>query len=291
MIQTLEGMLRRYCSFGKKFKDGEGYTHDWVSLLPSLEFAYNSSVHLTTGKAPFDLEKGWIPYMPRDAVLSKTISLYPTAECFRQMMMEADEKALDCIRKAVEYNMERWDKSHKEHDIVVGNLVLISTLNFNNLKGNRKLRDSFVGPFVVKAFHGNNAVEVILTKEFEQKHPTFPISLVKKFVKPPNNEQTLVSHKTPIPFAVPSTSKVASKILDKKIMRMGGKDTRKYPVRFKNSSTNDDAWLAIQDIQNSDKLLRRFQATKRGAIASGVRAIFCGGKCQLPATVDGTSTS
>ncbi|PLW56693.1 hypothetical protein PCANC_05109 [Puccinia coronata f. sp. avenae] len=41
MIQTLEDMLRRYCSFGTTYKDGEGYTHDWVSLLPALEFAYN----------------------------------------------------------------------------------------------------------------------------------------------------------------------------------------------------------------------------------------------------------
>jgi putative transposase len=184
MIQTLEDMLWRYCSFGTKFKDGEGYTRNWLSLLPSLEFTYNSSVHLTTGKTPFDLEKGWIPYMPRDAVLSRTVSLHPTAESFRTMMRNSEEKALDCKREAVEYNKERWDKSHREHDIAIGDLVLVSTLNFNNLEGNRKLKDSFVGPFVVKDFHGNNAVEVLLTKEFDQKHPTFPISLVKKFLKP-----------------------------------------------------------------------------------------------------------
>ena len=43
MIQTLEDMIRRYCAFGMMFEDHEGYTHDWVSLLPGLEFAYNST--------------------------------------------------------------------------------------------------------------------------------------------------------------------------------------------------------------------------------------------------------
>jgi hypothetical protein len=58
MIQTLEDMIQRYCAFGLQFKDGDGYTHDWVSLLPALEYAYNSSVHASTGKTPFELEKG-----------------------------------------------------------------------------------------------------------------------------------------------------------------------------------------------------------------------------------------
>ena len=65
MIQTLEDMIRRYCSFGLKFKDMEGYTHDWVSLLPGLEFSYNSSKHSTTNKTPFELERGWTPSLPR----------------------------------------------------------------------------------------------------------------------------------------------------------------------------------------------------------------------------------
>ena len=39
MIQTLEDMLCRFCSFGMEFKTHDGYTHDWVSLLPALEIA------------------------------------------------------------------------------------------------------------------------------------------------------------------------------------------------------------------------------------------------------------
>jgi transposase InsO family protein len=61
MIQTLEDMVRRFCAYGLEFKDNDGYTHDWVSLLPILELAYSTSIHSTTGKAPAILEKGWLP--------------------------------------------------------------------------------------------------------------------------------------------------------------------------------------------------------------------------------------
>ena len=120
MIQTLEDLIRRYCAFGLHFKDGEGYTHDWVSLLPALEYAYNSSVHATTGKTPFELERGWVPHMPRDLLLSKAVTLHPSAERFQHMMLSAEKHASQGIQEAVAYNKDRWDKSHREHDIVVG---------------------------------------------------------------------------------------------------------------------------------------------------------------------------
>ena len=64
MIQTLEDMIRRFCAHGLEFKDNDGYTHDWVLLLPILELAYSTSIH-STRKPPAILEKGWIPNLPR----------------------------------------------------------------------------------------------------------------------------------------------------------------------------------------------------------------------------------
>ncbi|MBW0521469.1 hypothetical protein O181_061184 [Austropuccinia psidii MF-1] len=34
MIQTMEDILRRFCAYGLEYKDHEGYTHEWVTLLP-----------------------------------------------------------------------------------------------------------------------------------------------------------------------------------------------------------------------------------------------------------------
>ncbi|MBW0523706.1 hypothetical protein O181_063421 [Austropuccinia psidii MF-1] len=41
MIQTMEEILRRLCAYGMEYKDHEGYTHDWVTLLPEVQLAYN----------------------------------------------------------------------------------------------------------------------------------------------------------------------------------------------------------------------------------------------------------
>ncbi|MBW0567296.1 hypothetical protein O181_107011 [Austropuccinia psidii MF-1] len=59
MIQTMEGILRRFCAYGMAYKDHEGYTHGWVTLLTEVELAYNVSPHSTTGKTPALVEKGW----------------------------------------------------------------------------------------------------------------------------------------------------------------------------------------------------------------------------------------
>ncbi|MBW0527245.1 hypothetical protein O181_066960 [Austropuccinia psidii MF-1] len=42
MIPTMEDILIRHCSFGMEYKDYEGYTHDWVTLLPAVQLAYNN---------------------------------------------------------------------------------------------------------------------------------------------------------------------------------------------------------------------------------------------------------
>ncbi|MBW0558505.1 hypothetical protein O181_098220 [Austropuccinia psidii MF-1] len=42
MIQDLEDMVRRVCAYGLEFKDCDGFTHVWCTLLPALELAYVS---------------------------------------------------------------------------------------------------------------------------------------------------------------------------------------------------------------------------------------------------------
>ncbi|MBW0541214.1 hypothetical protein O181_080929 [Austropuccinia psidii MF-1] len=58
MIQKMQDILRGFCAYGMEYKDHEGYTHDWVTLLPAVQLSYNSSHHSTTGKTPALVEKG-----------------------------------------------------------------------------------------------------------------------------------------------------------------------------------------------------------------------------------------
>ncbi|MBW0515910.1 hypothetical protein O181_055625 [Austropuccinia psidii MF-1] len=58
MIQTMEDILKRFCAYGMEYKDHEGYTHDWVTLIRAVQLAYNKNQPSTTGKTPALVEKG-----------------------------------------------------------------------------------------------------------------------------------------------------------------------------------------------------------------------------------------
>ncbi|MBW0493154.1 hypothetical protein O181_032869 [Austropuccinia psidii MF-1] len=79
------------------------------------------------------------------------------------------------------YAKDKWDKSHATPYFKVGYLVLVSTTNINDIKGCKKLKHSFSGPFVIKALHGANAIAVEISEQLSNKHPTFPVILIKPY--------------------------------------------------------------------------------------------------------------
>ncbi|MBW0484330.1 hypothetical protein O181_024045 [Austropuccinia psidii MF-1] len=85
-----------------------------------------------------------------------------------------------------------------EPDFKEGDQVLVSTLNFNNLKGPKKMQDSFLGPLTVIKRIGKNAVEVKLTEEFSRKHTVFPMSFVKLYFHT-EEDKILSRKKNPTP--------------------------------------------------------------------------------------------
>ncbi|MBW0513342.1 hypothetical protein O181_053057 [Austropuccinia psidii MF-1] len=176
MIQTLEDMIRRFCAYGLEFKDSDGSTHDWCTLIPALELAYKTSVHSSTGQTTAMLDKGWNPRIPADTLRKDLIDIHPTASSFKIMLNKVKNHEKQSMNDTFDYAKQKWDKSHK-----VGDLVLVSTLNFNSIKGPKKLKDSYVGPFVIFALHETNAVQVELSGELGNKHPTFPVSLIKPY--------------------------------------------------------------------------------------------------------------
>ncbi|MBW0495968.1 hypothetical protein O181_035683 [Austropuccinia psidii MF-1] len=88
----MEDILRRFCAYGMEYKEHEGYTHDWVTLLPAVQLAYNTSQYSTTGKTPALLKK-WVES--------------PIAS------------------EAKEYNKQRWEKSQMELEFKQGDQVLV----------------------------------------------------------------------------------------------------------------------------------------------------------------------
>ncbi|MBW0508507.1 hypothetical protein O181_048222 [Austropuccinia psidii MF-1] len=119
-----------------------------------------------------------------------------------------------------------------EPDFKKGDQVLMSTLNFDNLKGPKKMRDSFGGLFTIIKLIGKNAVEVKLTEEFSRKHPVFPVSLVKPYFQ--KEEDKFPSRKkNPTPpeiVEVEYSPGPVKEIIRARKIRLNGKDQRQYLV-------------------------------------------------------------
>ncbi|MBW0469821.1 hypothetical protein O181_009536 [Austropuccinia psidii MF-1] len=177
------------------------------------------------------------------------------------MLDKAKHHANRCMQDYFKYAKERWEKIHKPPDFKVGDLVLVSILNFHNIKGPRKLKDSFSGPFMIKTLHVPNSVKLELTGELINKHQTFPVSLIKPYSSS-NKELFLLRNKQPleIPPLEEGEEKKIVKFLKERNTR--NKKEREYLVRYKKPAQEYE-FLVEKDITNSDKLLRRFRHERR----------------------------
>ncbi|MBW0528747.1 hypothetical protein O181_068462 [Austropuccinia psidii MF-1] len=103
IIQNLEDMIRRFCAYGLEFKDSNGSTHFWCTLIAVLIFEYKASVHSSTGQTPAMLEKGWNPRLPADTLRKDLIDIHPTASRFKLMLDKVKHHAKQSINDAIEY--------------------------------------------------------------------------------------------------------------------------------------------------------------------------------------------
>ncbi|MBW0561501.1 hypothetical protein O181_101216 [Austropuccinia psidii MF-1] len=119
------------------------------------------------------------------------------------------------------------------------------------------MKDSFSGPFIIQALHGTNSVQVELSGELENKHPTFPVSLLKHYT---SSDKQLFPLRNERPLEVPpldqSEVKKVLKFFQQRRLRV--KDEREYLVRYKNPQ-HEDEWIVAEKIADSKKFLRRFR--------------------------------
>ncbi|MBW0554795.1 hypothetical protein O181_094510 [Austropuccinia psidii MF-1] len=239
MIKTLEDIIRRFCAYGLELKHSDGFTQYFCTIIPALELAYKTSIHASTGKTPPMLEKGWNPKLPVDTLKKYLVYIHPTASIVKLLLDKVNHHAKQRMNYSFEYSKQKWDKIHKNPEFKVGDLILVSTLNLKNIKGPKKLKDSFAGPFIIKALHGINSVQVELQAELENKYPTFPVSLVKHYT---SIDKELFPLRNETPLEVPpldqSEKRKILKVLKERRLRV--KDEREYLVRYKNPQHEDE---------------------------------------------------
>ncbi|MBW0534474.1 hypothetical protein O181_074189 [Austropuccinia psidii MF-1] len=152
-----------------EYKYHEWYTHEFVKLLPAIQLAHSTSKHSTTERSPSIMEKGWCPLLSVDHLNRNFLAIHPTAKDLYYMCKRECDTEARFLAEEKEYNKQRYDKTHKEPEFSGNDQVLVSTLSFSNLKGPKKMRDSFLVPFTIIRLIGKDAVEVKLTEEFSRK--------------------------------------------------------------------------------------------------------------------------
>ncbi|MBW0587321.1 hypothetical protein O181_127036 [Austropuccinia psidii MF-1] len=169
--------------FGTKLSFSTAYPPQTDGLAERMSQTLEdmTSIHDSTNQTPAILERGWNAKLPQDSLRKELVEIHPTAASFKGILEKARKHAVRCMKDSFAYAEDKWDKSHTTPDFKVGYLILAFTTNFNNIKGCKKLKYSFAGHFAIKALHGENAVELELSEELSNKHPTFPVSLIKPY--------------------------------------------------------------------------------------------------------------
>ncbi|MBW0491656.1 hypothetical protein O181_031371 [Austropuccinia psidii MF-1] len=237
---------------------------DMCTLLPELELAYKTSIHASSNQTPVILEKGLNPKLPQDSLRKDLVEIHTTAGSYKGMLEKARKHTIRCMEDSFAYAKDKWDKSPTTPDFKVGDLVLVSTTNFNNIKGCKKLKDSFARPFVIKALHGEDAIEVEFSEELSNKHCTFPVSLVKQY-KSSDSEKFPLGNEVPqhIPPIDSSGTKKIIKAREERKLRT--KKVREYLVRYSDPA-HEDKWLEGKEIPEATMFLRKFRHTRNSNI-------------------------
>ncbi|MBW0542262.1 hypothetical protein O181_081977 [Austropuccinia psidii MF-1] len=108
------------------------------------------------------LERLWKPKLPVATFKEDLVDIHRNTSIFMLLLDKLSNHANQTMTDAFEYSKKKWDKSHQAPEFKVGDLILVITLNFNNIKGPKKFKNCFSGPFIIKALHGKNSVQVEL---------------------------------------------------------------------------------------------------------------------------------
>ncbi|MBW0495778.1 hypothetical protein O181_035493 [Austropuccinia psidii MF-1] len=257
MIQTLEDIIRRFCVYGLELKDSDGFTQYLCTLIPALDLAYKTSMHSSAGKTPAMLEKGWNSRLQYDTLKKALVNIHPSKSIFKIILDKARHHANRCMQDSFKCAKERLEKTHKPPNFKLGYLFIVSTLNFDNIKGPKKLKDSFSGPFMIKALHEPNSVQVELTGELMKKQPDCSVSLIQPYSS--SEKEFFLLRNKPRLKILPLEEGEERKIMKVlKERRTENKKEIEYLVRYRNQ-TQEEKWLLEKDIANAEKLLIRFR--------------------------------
>lgn len=239
--QSLNQYLRVYTSY---------LQDDWVPLLPTAEFLYNNSVHLSTGVTPFFANAAFHPRGIDDTAIRLSDKPNELATYLSEMSQFLVEN-LTCAAD----DMKRFaDAGRREAPrYVAGDKVLISTKNISTPRPKPKWSDKWIGPYeVLKEAYPNSDAYVLDLPKAVKLHPVFHTSLLIPYCESTIPERV---QPPPPPVVIEDEDKYEIEQILKCQWRFG---RLKYFVRWKGYSPKFDSWMDHEGMDNCQQLVDEF---------------------------------
>jgi hypothetical protein len=235
---------------------------DWDHQLPSLQFAYNTARHVSTGETPFFLNYGRHPIVPAGLMgVPPPIGdnrQVPAADDFVRGLKEALSTATRSLERSVARQKRLADTRRQDQEYLVGDMVLLSTANLalpRNLT--RKLAKLYDGPFQVLERVGQNAYRLELPASV-RLHPVFNVSQLRPYRQPTATFPGRISDPQP-PVVVDGEEEYeVEEIIGHRNRRVGRGTRREYLVQWLGYSSLHNTWEPRENLQNAQEKLYRY---------------------------------
>ena len=197
--------------------------HDWETLLPSLEFAYNDTQQSSTGQTPFYLNYGYHPKGTYRHADTKN----PHAEDHVQYLIRLQEIARDAINDA-QTVQARYANRHRSEipPLKIGDWVLLRRKKADKTK----FAPIANGPFRILEV-GTNNVKLKFPRN-NNAHPVVNISRVQLYFEPRPEIFTEPS-KNDVEHDYPIDRVMGQKVIDGK---------HYYYIHWNDYPAEDDTW-------------------------------------------------
>ena len=230
---------------------------DWADWLPIAEFALNSRVHSSTGKAPFELIYG---YVPEFQVSLNPNSKVPAADERLRLLKEAQEDARSALQLTAERMKRFYDyKVGEMPKFDIGDKVYLEREKHPKGQPVEKLAPRRDGPYEVLEKIGEMNYRLKLTKR-DKRHPVFHVDrlrMAKAAKVVPNRE-----YPEPPPIVVDEEEEYeVETILDYHIKNR----KFEYFVKWKGYPDSDNTWEPLDHVDHAKEAIAEFHKKHPGA--------------------------
>ena len=229
-----------------------------------IEFAYNNSVHSSSGYSPFYLCYGRHPVSPA-TLLSQVESKNEAADSFLRQLDEDMVQAVENLKRAQDKQKRYADKKRRELELNVGDEVLLSTRNLPvqvAAGGSRKLGPLYCGPFTVLE-KLTSAYRLRLPPHMKV-HPVFHVSQLKLYRKPEDSSRR---YEKPDPIMTETGEEYeVEEILNHRKRRRGKKTIIEYLICWKGYPAHEMTWEPEENVENAlDKVAEYYSRIEGNA--------------------------